>query len=307
MTVPAPIPFIVGCGRSGTTLLRSIVDSHPEMAIPGENDFLHAQFKRRTPFSRGQPLTRELIDAALQAHPTTRASIGAHSAAAPAGPLTLPAWFRHCYGAYADSYGKERYGDKTPALVGHMDAISVLVPEAVFVHLIRDGRDVAQAYLAQEWGPATIAKAAEKWRSSVSAGRAAGLRMPRRRYFELRYEDLVADLEPSVRAVCEFVQLDYDPVMLDFRTSASRAKSYSRFPDAHASLDRAPTRGLRNWREEMSTLHRVQFELRAGPVLEICGYDPPLPQAIARRAAGHARRLGRLVRRPGRPARSRPG
>lgn len=266
------------------------------MAIPGENDFLLAQFKRQTPFSRGQPLSRASIATGLAAHPTTQASLGAHAATAPQDPLDVATWIRHCYSRYAESFGKPRYGDKTPGLVRHIESIAALVPEAVFIHLIRDGRDVAQAYLDQDWGPSTIGKAAVKWVTSVSEGRSAGLRMPRRRYFELRYEDLVADLAPAVEAICEFVRLDYDPVMLDFRGSASRAKSYTRFPEAHANLDRPATRDLRDWRRDMSLVRRVRFELRAGPILQVCGYDPPLPHAALRKASGYAHRVLKTAR-----------
>ena len=293
-----PIPFIVGCGRSGTTLLRSILDSHPDMAIPGENDFLLSEFKHGTPFTRGEPVALAQIDAWLEQYPTLRSTLAVSPEDAPE-QLTLPEWFQRSYRAYAARFGKTRFGDKTPGLVHSVKALAAAIPDAVFIHLIRDGRDVAEAFVAQDWGPRTIGEAARTWRRHVSAGRAGALRLPHHRYLELRYEDLVADVEASVRQVCDFLALEYDPVMLEFQESAARARSLTRFPEAHRRLDRALTPGLRDWRRDMSLARRLRFEAVGGGLLEACGYDPPLSQVVRRRLRNSppAKWTRKLVRR----------
>jgi hypothetical protein len=228
---------------------------------------------------------------------TTRASLGDPSSIEPRPSITLTEWFGESYTAYADQFGKARYGDKTPGLVLHMPRVLDLFPDAVFIHLIRDGRDVAQAFVERDWGPSTIAKAALMWRRHVTTGRADGLKLPRGRYFELRYEDLVADPEPHVREICTFLELDYEPAMLGFQESAKRAQDYSPFPESHASLDKGITKGLRDWRDDMNLADRLRFEARAGATLEMCGYGVGLPQRAARSVAARARRLRRTASR----------
>jgi hypothetical protein len=295
--VGPPVPFIVGCGRSGTTLLRSMLDSHPGLALPGENDLLLHELKADTPFARGEPVEVAWLAARVRESPATEASLGSYVADLPGPTTTLGEWFAHAYGAYASDHGKARYGDKTPGLVKHMPAVIAAVPDAVFIHIIRDGRDVAQALLDQPWGPESIIDAASMWRRHVTSGRRVGLSLPRDRYLELRYEDLVADPEPRLRDICAFLALDFSPTMLSFGDSAERAQAYTPFPDSHRNLDRGVTPGLRDWRVDMSFGRRLMFELQAGGTLEMCGYEVGLPQRVARSLEFRARRLRRAARR----------
>lgn len=292
-----PIPFIVGCGRSGTTLLRSMLDSHPELAIPGENDALHLELKRSTPFGRGEPISVEELDALVRRSPASARSLAEHTAAVPGPTATLSEWIDHAYRSYAAAHGKGRYGDKTGGLIFYMPELRDAVPDAVFIHLIRDGRNVAMAFVDQPtWGPSTIAHAARVWRDHVTVGRAVGLQLGHDRYLEVRYEDLVADPEGTLRPICAFLDLDFDPRMLDHSESARRAVDYSPEPASHGRLTRGVTSGLRDWRQEMSLKDRLSFELRGGPALEVCGYEPGLPQRVARSIGFRTRRLWKRAR-----------
>ena len=95
-----------------------------------------------------------------------------------------------------------------------MREIQGYLPEARFVHLIRDGRDVALSVLKQPWGPQTIEAAAEKWRSRVLRGRSQQPYLGF--YMEVKFEDLVLHTERELRRICEFVELDFDPAMLGY-------------------------------------------------------------------------------------------
>lgn len=291
-----PMPFIVGCARSGTTLLRSMLDSHPDLAIPGENHFLRQQFRRRTPFAAGHAVPHNEIVAALAEAPRGASflgdlpSIGDGTDAGHSDALTMAEWIRETYGTYAAARGKTRFGDKSP-LIDDMAALADLVPEAVFIHLIRDGRDVALALLDQQWGPTSVRAAATMWRDEVTRCRALGLQLPRRRYLELRYEDLVADPEARLVEVCELIDLPYDPAMCDYQRSAREAQAMTPFPESHARLDGTVRRGLRDWTTQMSTIDQARFDVLAGPLLESCGYRRTVPTTTIRRAQVGARWL----------------
>lgn len=283
-----PAPFVVGVGRSGTTLLRMMLDAHPELAIPAETHFLPELIERDgTGVS-----TAELVDAVAAARTwgdfgLERAQLA--EAAARDGAEGAAGVARAFYRLCAEARGKPRWGDKTPGYVKRMRPIAAALDEARFVHLIRDGRDVALSRLARGMGAEkTIAEVAELWRRRIKRARRQAKRI-RGRYLELRYEDLVAEPEPTLRRVCDLVDLGYDPAMLDYHERAGErlaelgdlapvaargARPGAERTAAHA-LTTQPPSGARvgAWRAEMSPADRAAFEAVAGDLLRELDYD----------------------------------
>ena len=99
-----------------------------------------------------------------------------------------------------------------------MRRIQRVLPEARFVHIIRDGRDVSLSHLRMNWGPETYEESARLWRNRIRKARKMAPTIDH--YMEVRFEDLVADTEGVLRRVCEFIELDFDPVMLDYHERA---------------------------------------------------------------------------------------
>jgi hypothetical protein len=297
-------PMLVGCWRSGTTLLRSVFDSHPAVAVPDETNLLppvldrlsHRPFElsaycevlRATPRHQYWAIPDDEFERALALDP----------------PATLADAVRLTYRAYAGHHGKERYADKTPGHLVHMDRIASLLPETRFVHLIRDGRDVALALRDASFGPRSIDEAALHWRSRVSTGRAMGAALGPARYFEVRYEDLVDDPAETLRQVCEFVDLAFDDEMLRHERSANALVARTTNPGAHRELAKPIRSGVRDWRHQMTSSEVARFELIAGATLDELGYEraatitfPQRVDAAARRARLGAIRTYRRVRR----------
>jgi hypothetical protein len=200
---------------------------------------------------------------------------------------------------YAAERGKQRWGDKTPMYMQYLPLLEELFPTAQFVHLVRDGRDVACSFLAMPQGvvtktwahPRSIADVACQWRTEVEAARRLGSRVGPGRYFELRYESLVTDPEGELKAVCSFASLPYEPGMLRH----SEGVDVSAKPH-QASLTRPLTPGIRNWRTEMTLADAAGFEDVAGELLAALGYElstgaprPPSAHARARLASYRAR------------------
>jgi hypothetical protein len=287
-------PFIVGSGRSGTTLLRAILGSHPEMAIPDEVSFIirlsRPHYARRYGWPRRFRVER-CVDLLLANGSLRRWGMPPDEIrAAVLGPPDAPATsfadaVRRLYRRYAEGQDKPRYGDKTPMHVLHVGRLARMFPEARFVHIVRDGRDVALSYLDVAWGPDTIDQAAVEWRRRVAAGRRAGRRLGPDRYAEVRYEDLVADPERIVRRVCDFVWLPWDDRLLRYQERADEVIDATQFPEAHQRLRLPPTQGLRDWRHDLEPADVARFEAIAGPQLEAFGYEV---------VAGRAGRLERL-------------
>ena len=148
----APVPFIVGVGRSGTTLLRLMLDAHPDLAIPGETHFLLDLLAQNENGPARDRIFRAMIEAPTW--PNLAVSESTFKAALDeVEPFSVPDAIRTFYRLYAQRFGKDRWGDKTPPYRSCMTGIQQLLPEAYFIHIIRDGRDVALSYRGLWFGP----------------------------------------------------------------------------------------------------------------------------------------------------------
>lgn len=279
--------FIVGCPRSGTTLLRLMLDSHPELAVPDESHFiteLHGRFgwlaDRRRPGATFQRVFEHQRFRRWGLEPGAVREL-----AAATRPNTFAEAIATVYEAYARSQGKTRWGDKTPDYVRHISRLVKVFPEAQVIHVIRDGREVARSIAGHRWGPPTAIAAAGLWRREVSQGRRDGQGLGAGRYLEVRLERLIAAPEAVLRQVCGFLEVQYAPQMLDYPATAL-ARVWTGPPDSevidHRHLAIPPTGALRNWREGLSPRRQVALEAAAQPLLAQLGYAQDRRDVLAR-------------------------
>jgi hypothetical protein len=288
-----PLPIVVGCNRSGTTLLRAMLDSHPDLAVVHESRFIPDLGARH---AEG-PFDPATFATDLTAHPSFgRLGLdpdAVRAACATDPPQTLPDGFRRVLAWYAENAGKPRAGDKTPEYVLEMPRLARLLPETRFVHVVRDGRDVATAIVDAPIGTADLAEAAAAWRRLVSAGRRDGKRLGPGRYLEVRYEALVDDPEAVLRTVCQFVGLSFDPSMLRYHERADDVIRHAGIPELHTAIRRPPTPLLRDWRQDLSQADVRRVESIAGDELQRFGYPLATPAGAAERLRWSIDRLRR--------------
>jgi hypothetical protein len=288
-----PVPFIVGVSRSGTTLLRLMLDAHPQLAIPPETHFIpelvEACERGAGPDEVVALLTghRRWPDFRLDRDELLRRLRALE-------PFTAGDALRAFYRCYADRAGKPRWGDKTPHYTRKMPLIQRVLPEARFIHLIRDGRDVALSLMEVHFGPEDVMGAAERWTSWIAKARRHAQRLDH--YLELRYEDLVLDPQTVLGRICDFVELPWDAVMLEYHERApGRIEEIARDFDRpqggpaipadvrarqHRHVSQPPREDrVARWRREMSPADQAAFESVAGDLLADLGY--PLSRAPA--------------------------
>jgi hypothetical protein len=187
-------------------------------------------------------------------------------------PATVADAVRVMFQMRATAAGKPRYGDKSPPYVMRLPLLAPAFPEGRFIHLVRDGRDVALAFMDADFGPESAAHLALHWRLRVERGRQAGASLGPARYLEVHYEELVAQPEPVLRTICEFIELDYDDSMLGYQKRVDEIVQFDPEPWNHRNLEKPPTVGLRDWRTQMSPRDVARFELLAGPTLRKFSY-----------------------------------
>ena len=259
-----------------------MLDAHPELSIPPETHFVPQVVRKLRPnFDRDRFVKlvaghRRWGDFHLDPG-DLRTRLDEDRAKGVGDAL------RSFYLLYADGHGKSRFGDKTPRYLMNMRPIAKALPEAAFIHLLRDGRDVALSKADRSGRPA--AESAQLWRDRIAKARRQSRRLDT--YLELRYEELVEDPEPNLRRVCEAIELDFDPVMLRYHEGAGErlaelGDAFRSEDDvrpaadrraAHEMTTRPPERGrVARWRTEMPAADREAFEREAGELLAELGY-----------------------------------
>jgi sulfotransferase family protein len=286
-----PMPIIVGAPRSGTTLLRFMLDAHADVAIPPETGFLAGD----PTLLRG--LSRQKFAGFVENFP-------------PGAPgwqdfcISPAAWrksleniehfspanaFRCFYQLYAARFSKTRWGDKTPSYVFHMTQIADMLPESHFIHLIRDGRDVALSWRKTWFSPGPDMRTlASHWKESVMAG--LNSRNGTAHYLEVRYEELIHDAASVLQRICDYISLDFQPAMLTFfENSPARLAEHAERRRSDGTLIVGREQRLEQqrltmqppisgralaWRATLTSAERDAFASVAGDLLVELGYEP---------------------------------
>jgi hypothetical protein len=298
-----PFVFVVGCPRSGTTLLRRMLDAHPDLAITRETHWIPELWKRRVGLTADGLVTAGLVDALVADSRFADLSLERRdldSIVQANGRLSYASFITALFDLYGSRQGKPLVGDKTPGYAREIATLYGLWPRARFVHLIRDGRDVCLSALKWRrkaesfarrfgtWSEDPVTTAALWWEWHVRAARLAGHSLAPTLYREVRYESLVDDPETEASRLCEFLAIGHDAAILRFHEGRTRT-------EPGLSPKRAwlpPTPGLRDWRRELARPDLVQIEATIGDLLEELGYE----RGVDRLPAAAVTRAGRIRR-----------
>ena len=174
-----------------------------------------------------------------------------------------------------------------------MGEIEDALPEARFIHLIRDGRDVAMSRIKRSLkNPPPMTRVARNWRRRIRRAQRQGAKL--NHYLELRYEDLILDTETTLRTICDFIELDFDPVMLTYYERAEERMSEMAHDlkpvdgkplrpgeermQAHKLTQEPPSAdAIGRWRKRMDSDDLETFESVAGDLLDELGYEVTVP------------------------------
>ena len=251
----API-FVIGAPRSGTTLLRLILDSHPRISCGEETHFLRD------------------LGSIVGRHWDLVATYGFDRA-----------WWIARIAAFYEGFqadvlartGKARWAEKDPTYTLILDLIDEVFPDAVYVHLLRDGHDVVASF-RDRWGYRSAARAARsEWARYVRSARALGARLPPQRFVELRYERLVGDPEGEARRLFGFLGETWHPEVIDFDPAEHTATDrYQRFTASRRSAGGDDATIYRSrvgaGRAGLDPILRTLLRRGAGELLEELGY-----------------------------------
>ncbi len=265
--------FVVGSPRSGTTLLRFILSSHPRIYIPPETGFIPS-----LPQVAGAELSLAEVTRLLERIGRLNREWDGLVQDMPAFHKALPKptldnVLDALYRLKIAAHGAVRWGDKTPNYVLHISTLSQIFPTAQFVHLIRDGRD-ATLSAQKKWGEQNWYMdnyyLLKNWVRAVERGREVGHTLGAGRYLEVRYEALVDQPGPVVQRICAFLGEEFYPAMLD-HTRLARDQIR---PGGHIEV-REPisASSVQRWKTQMSPFDLKLADRIAGPTLASLGYE----------------------------------
>lgn len=269
MTMLAPPIFIVGSVRSGTTMLRLMLDHHPRLGIFGEFEYGFAWASED-----GFPEIDEYLAHLEQDRVFLR---NRHQTPPQIGTKAM---VRALFEELAERTGKPKVG---AAIHSNFHHIPEVWPGAKFIHIVRDPRDVARSVMQMGWvgtlwhGAAFWSDAIRKWDQLASV-------VPAERRFEVRYEDLVADPEQVLTETCEFLGEEFHPEMLRYDEDTTYSAPDARF--------------VEQWRHRLNEEQLEQVEARCRRQMPRYGYrtaTPPRRFGIGERLALHyEHRLNRI-------------
>jgi hypothetical protein len=266
--------FIVGAPRSGTTWLQAMLAAHPAVCTTVE---LTLYSFYTAPWIR---TWKAECENARQNH----------------WHQGLPAvWNEAEFYAFLREFLERVYSrvlalkptathilDKHPGYSAYVEDINTLLPQARFIHVIRDGRDVAASLVAAQrdmnFGADSIAAAALQWKTSLEQARQAGCF--ENRYLEVRYEDMTRSTPAELTKVLSFSGLDAPPDLVRQLVedhAFDKMKAALRSPAAGVKENPAHFRKGRvgSWSEDFRAIDRLHFDRVAGDLLRELGYASP--------------------------------
>ncbi|MGA2213429.1 MAG: sulfotransferase [Bryobacteraceae bacterium] len=281
LLVESPI-FIVGGPRSGTTLLRNMLNRHPAIAICRETEFFHWVYQRRRTFGnlsdlpKRQYVVKQYL--ATQRVQRMRLDLKALEATLLQEATSYPAMFLSLLRFFAQAHGKRRCGEKTP----HNGLITELLyqwyPNAVVIHMLRDPRDAVASMLRMPWAPKSLLSNTYSWlRFNQGAWRSRN----HGKYLQVRYEELVTQPEPQLQRICAFVGEDYSPAMLVPNWDPSAELFWFRRAEEPVTTERLGT-----WRDELTPDQVALIEWVVGREMQTFAYE----------ASGHRPRRWSILR-----------
>lgn len=244
--------FIVGCHRSGTSMLRVSLDSHPRISIGNEDPTLYSLAKTDTDLCRAR-----------------REGYG----------FSEEEWFglvrrmvEEIFMRYAASQGKTRWGLKFPPnslIIGYLNR---LYPDCQVIHIVRHPRDVIASGL-RKWGKKKGAYYGRRWVKYVRSAEAAGTRLGKDRFSTIRYEDLVADPQQVLKETVEWLGEPWsDEVLHVSRRTHRFPATLITDPEEAEGPDEIHTRSVGKGRAEQPLVPLLYVRLKGNDLARKFGY-----------------------------------
>jgi hypothetical protein len=282
---PKPFFFILGRPRSGTTLLRFLFDAHPDVCIPFEGKVIWDMF---IPFSQIQIWNEDsinnLVEKLLQIERVEKWGIDVNALKNTFKSLDskpeYQVFIKIVYQHYKSEYDKNTaciFGDKNPTYSLFPGTMLRLIQDAKIIYLVRDPRDHIISMKKARLGNGNIVRMAIQWKIALKDILNIKVHNPES-VFILKYEDLVSEPEKKLQAFCDFLGIQFNPVMLNFYFKKDKYTDLFRVDGVderfHSKLFQPVTPSRTNrWKTEMNPQEIALIELCVRKLATHSGYE----------------------------------
>ena len=270
--------FIVGCERSGTTMLRLMLNEHSNIALPPQTKFSRKLYKRRMLFgdlSNGENKDK-IIDWMLERETSTKLidlklDLG-HLRKSWDDCTTIGKITGTVFQQYSQTRHKSRWGDKRPYYIRYIPQLLKLYPDARIIHVIRNGHDCIASLKRMPWWKKNSIHSMLNWRHSIRMGvKASGAFKDQ--FLEVRYEDIVRHPENQLKIICDFINVKYESGMLDFHLNTERNIPAYKKEWHHKTFKPLSEDAIDTGKEQLSDNELKFFSWCAGKELNLWNYD----------------------------------
>nr|WP_321233986.1 sulfotransferase [uncultured Psychroserpens sp.] len=265
--------FIVGVQRSGTTLLRLILNAHSEVAIPEEASFLKPLLKKKWIETSITGDKKDKLVSYLRNNeqfnlwnfdrePLLKEIAYKES-------TTIKEIMEIMYTSYATHEGKTSWGDKS-LFFGAMDLLYQMFPEAKFIHIVRDGRDVFYSWRRMDPNKSHPSVMALDWKFKIRFIEKSMKNIPSTNMMVIRYEDLLDKPEDILKETCKFLNLEFQKEMLKFHKSSNKYIGKHHSDLIFKEIDSS---NINKWKVQLNDKETKLYQMAAGNVLKKYGYE----------------------------------
>jgi hypothetical protein len=271
--------FIVGCPRSGTTLLASLCDRHSKIAVTPESHFFSRFCKKWVPRGKSLFQSQELAQLFAECQYTRdfNLSPGQILDRTGRGEIALDKFYCAALDSFASLRGKSFWIEKTPEHLLYADTIFDCYPDARMICIFRDGRDVALSCLKMPWAIAPIRQYAGLWRESAVAMLDCQRKRPEN-FLAVRYERLLSAPQETLSEVMKFVGLEFEPKQLDATLGTGIVPEWERQVKENVFSEIDPRRACA-WKQTATAGQLRVMNSMMRPYLEELGYEPGDPSS----------------------------
>lgn len=284
---PADGPiYIGGLDRCGKTTMSAYLTSHSRIAIPAVGSNMWTYFYGQYGDLEQPECFEACLDALLRYKHVRflQPDPARIRAEFEAGPRTYGRLFSLFLVHFAEAAGKPRWGAQTGLIERYADRLFAAYPGLRIIHMIRDPRDRYLASL-ERWpdGKGRAGGATARWLYSTSLGERHASRHPGH-YVIVRFEDLIARTEETLRAVCSFLGEDFEPGMLEMAGAGKHRDRLAEGSDGHSGGDLLSTDHIGQYRGRIGTGELAFMQLHAGRKMATYGYaSDDLDQSVSDR------------------------
>jgi hypothetical protein len=279
--------FIVACPRSGTTILATLLNMHPEICSSTETHFFNFIVKQKKYNWKSFDLIQfeaflkesRIVDFCSLAKISKedlieefkKLNFGSNSNANKKKILDI------LINSLTNKKSKKYFCEKTPQHLYSVKEILSLYPAAKFIYLVRDGRDVVNSLMKMPWRPDGLINNSRFWKSYIQLGQKLEASMPESSFFTVRYEDLLNNPEGTLKIIFEYLGIEYSPQILSRTEGTGSENIFSDWETSwkHKSLDEIDSTRVGAWLKELTVEDQLVLNWHQHKLLTKLGYEVP--------------------------------